>query len=208
MSKITAYKAFNSKLQCRDFQFEIGGNYTHEGKVEKCASGFHSCEYPLDMFNYYEPSIARFAEVEASGKIDKEENGDTKIASEKLHVKTELKIADLVTATINYISEKCDKVKTKHATGDWSASSATGYLSSSSATGDRSASSVKGKNSVAINIGIEGKAMADEFGAIVICYHDSEYNIKHIRASKVGENGVKPNVWYQLDADGNFVECD
>ena len=28
----------------------------------------------------------------------------------------------------------------------------------------------------------------------------------HIRASKVGENGIKPDVWYTLDAQGEFVE--
>jgi hypothetical protein len=30
--------------------------------------------------------------------------------------------------------------------------------------------------------------------------------IVHIRASKVGENGIKPDVWYSLSADGEFVE--
>lgn len=28
----------------------------------------------------------------------------------------------------------------------------------------------------------------------------------HIRASKVGENGIKPMTWYTLDKDGNFIE--
>jgi hypothetical protein len=93
------------------------------------------------------------------------------------------------------------------ATGDRSASSATGYRSASSATGDRSASSVKGKNAVAMNIGIFGRAMADEFGAIVLCNHDDDYNIRHIRASKVGENGVKAGVWYVLDDAGEFQEA-
>jgi hypothetical protein len=29
----------------------------------------------------------------------------------------------------------------------------------------------------------------------------------HIRASKVGENGIKPDVWYALDAAGEFKEA-
>jgi hypothetical protein len=33
-----------------------------------------------------------------------------------------------------------------------------------------------------------------------------EGEILHIRASKVGENGIKPNVWYSLDESGEFVE--
>ncbi|WP_025244898.1 DUF7666 domain-containing protein [Candidatus Sodalis pierantonius] len=69
MTKITAYKGFNADMTCRDYQFEIGKTYQHEGAVEICSSGFHACEYPLDVFCYYEPANHRFAEVEVSGDI-------------------------------------------------------------------------------------------------------------------------------------------
>jgi hypothetical protein len=59
-----------------------------------------------------------------------------------------------------------------------------------------------------MNIGIFGKAKADKDGAIVLCNHDSDYNIRHIRASKIGENGIKANTWYQLNDAGEFVECE
>jgi len=36
---------------------------------------------------------------------------------------------------------------------------------------------------------------------------DVDGTIIHIRASKVGENGVKPDVWYSLDENGEFMEC-
>ena len=29
---------------------------------------------------------------------------------------------------------------------------------------------------------------------------------EHIRAAKVGDNGIKPDTWYSLGADGEFVE--
>lgn len=62
--KITAYKGFNADLTCREFKFEIGASYEHEGKVEACASGFDACEHPLDVFRYYPPATSRFALVE------------------------------------------------------------------------------------------------------------------------------------------------
>ena len=213
-NKVIAYKAFDLNLKCRDYQYEIGKTFKHDGEVEKCASGFHSCEYPLDVFNYYEPANSRFALVEASGKIDREENGDTKIASAELHIKAELKIPDLVSAAIGWITSKCDAVKAKHSTGDRSASSSTGDQSASSSTGDRSASSstgyrsassATGENAVAMNIGAYGKAKAGKDGAIVLCNHDDNGNIRHIRASKVGENGILPDVFYTLNDDGEFI---
>ncbi|EDE4090906.1 hypothetical protein BUM51_14095 [Salmonella enterica subsp. enterica serovar Give] len=102
-------------------------------------------------------------------------------------------------------------------TGDWSAATNTGYQSAATNTGDRSAATntgdrsaaeVSGSQSVAASLGIEGKARASEGGAIVLCYRDEDGELIHIRASKVGENGIMPNTWYQLDKDGEFVECE
>ncbi|EBK1855212.1 hypothetical protein BE65_05230 [Salmonella enterica subsp. enterica serovar Give] len=93
-------------------------------------------------------------------------------------------------------------------TGDQSAATNTGYQSAATNTGDRSAAEVSGSQSVAASLGIEGKARASEGGAIVLCYRDEDGELIHIRASKVGENGIMPNTWYQLDKDGEFVECE
>jgi hypothetical protein len=56
--------------------------------------------------------------------------------------------------------------------------------------------------------GYDGRAMAGETGAIVLAYRDNDYNLIHIRASKVGENGIKAGIWYRLDANGDFVEVE
>ncbi|EAX5241420.1 hypothetical protein A9208_24745 [Salmonella enterica] len=102
-------------------------------------------------------------------------------------------------------------------TGNRSAATNTGYLSAATNTGDWSAATntgdwsaaeVSGSQSVAASLGIEGKARASEGGAIVLCYRDEDGELIHIRASKVGENGIMPNTWYQLDKDGEFVECE
>ncbi|EJE3868297.1 hypothetical protein M3784_002003 [Salmonella enterica] len=102
-------------------------------------------------------------------------------------------------------------------TGDWSAATNTGYQSAATNTGNqsaatntgnRSAAEVSGSQSVAASLGIKGKSRASEGGAIVLCYRDKNGELIHIRASKVGENGIMPNTWYQLDEDGEFVECE
>ncbi|EIF6183084.1 hypothetical protein LEZ33_004805 [Salmonella enterica subsp. enterica serovar Ouakam] len=93
-------------------------------------------------------------------------------------------------------------------TGSWSAATNTGNRSAATNTGSWSAAEVSGSQSVAASLGIEGKARASEGGAIVLCYRDEDGELIHIRASKVGENGIMPDTWYQLDEDGEFVECE
>ncbi|KGA30252.1 DUF7666 domain-containing protein [Pectobacterium odoriferum] len=93
-------------------------------------------------------------------------------------------------------------------TGDYSAASNTGDYSAASNTGNYSAAEVSGPHSVAAAFGIESRARASEKGAIVLCYRNDEGALIHIRASKIGDNGVKPHTWYKLDADAQFVEIE
>ena len=211
---IIAYKGFDKDLKCRDYQYNIGGTYAHEGVVMICNAGFHSCENPLDVFGYYEPGIARFALVQASGSISRETGGDSKIASAQLHIKAELTMPELIGHATKWITNHCTADKSNHATGGRSASSATGCRSASSATGNssassatgyRSASSATGVAAVALNTGLYGKASASEGAAIVLCFHNDDKTLKHIRCSKVGENGIKPDTFYTLNSEGEFV---
>ena len=222
---VTAYKGFNQSLQCRGFQFEVGKTYEHEGEVKACASGFHSCEYPLDVFNYYNPAGSRFAVVKASGQISRHD-GDNKVASATLTVEAEIGLPVLVARAVDWVMGKLDKsieqtlvagnqsaaTNTGYRsaatnTGDYSAATNTGYRSAATNTGYRSAAEVNGAESVAASLGIQGRARAAAGGAIVLCYRDeNDGRLVHIRASKVGENGVKPDTWYALDAEGEFVE--
>ncbi|MDH0299721.1 DUF7666 domain-containing protein [Pseudomonas aeruginosa] len=220
---VTAYKGFKQDLTCRGYQFEIGGTYKHEGEVEACASGFHSCEYPLDVFGYYAPGESRFAIVKASGQLSRHDD-DSKIASATLVVEAEISMPTMISRALDWIMSKVDKSveqtvvgETASNTGDYSAASNTGDYSAASNTGDysaasntgyRSAAEVSGKESVAASLGIGGRARASAGSAIVLCHRDDEGRLIHIRASKVGENGVEPDTWYQLNAEGEFVEFD
>ncbi|EIR8873283.1 hypothetical protein LXE31_001663 [Salmonella enterica] len=234
--EIVTFKGFNKNLKCRDFQFEIGKTFHHDGKVEACGSGFHACECPFDVFSYYSPADSRFAETISFGITDREEDGDTKIASASITIKAELTLPQFIQRGIEWIWSKIDKSLEQQImcgnrsaatntgnrsaatntgdrsaatnTGDRSAATNTGDWSAATNTGDWSAAEVSGSQSVAAAFGIEGKARASEGGAIVLCYRDEDGELIHIRASKVGENGIMPNTWYQLNEDGEFVACE
>ncbi|HED0230869.1 TPA: hypothetical protein R4H23_004482 [Salmonella enterica subsp. enterica serovar Mbandaka] len=216
--EIVTFKGFNKDLKCRGFQFAIGETFHHDGKVEACGSGFHACECPFDVFSYYPPAESRYAETISFGITDSEEGGDTKIASSSITIKDELTLPQFIQRGIEWIWSKIDKSLEQQImcgnrsaatnTGDWSAATNTGNWSAATNTGNCSAAEVSGSQSVAAAFGIEGKARASEGGAIVLCYRDKDGELIHIRASKVGENGIMPNTWYQLNEDGEFVACE
>jgi hypothetical protein len=91
------------------------------------------------------------------------------------------------------------------ASGSRGAATASGYQGAATASGDQGAATASGKTVVAIATGFEGKARGEPGSAICLVCRDDDGEIVAIRASKVGENGVAPGVWYSLDAEGNFV---
>ena len=109
-NKIIAYKGFDKNLCCRGFQYEIGKEYVHEGKIECFESGFHACTNPFDVLDYYEADGKnRYCEVEQSGSI-KTGNGDSKQASSKIKIKAEIGMAELFKAGVEWIKEKTNPV--------------------------------------------------------------------------------------------------
>ena len=169
------FKGFDKDLKCRDFQYEIGKEYTEE-TADICNCGFHDCECPMDVFGYYPPSDSRYCEVEL------EENGqkssdDSKRVGKKISVKAEIGIAGIIKAGVEYIKEQVNWEDDKETntgdrsaatntgyqsaatnTGDWSAATNTGYQSAATNTGDRSAATNTGNQSAATNTGDQSAA--------------------------------------------------
>ena len=146
------FKGFDKDLKCRDFQYEIGKEYTEE-KADICNCGFHACEFPMDVFGYYPPSDSRYCEVEL------EENGqkssdDSKRVGKKISVKAEIGIAGIIKAGVEYIKEQVDWEDDKATnTGNKSAETNTGNKSEATNTGDYSAATNTGDYSAATNTG-------------------------------------------------------
>ncbi len=89
------------------------------------------------FFPTYAPAGSRFAEVEQSGELSRD-NGGSKVASSKIMIKAELNLPGLIEAAIEYTFSRSVPEGEK-ATGDQGAASATGYQGAASATGDRGA---------------------------------------------------------------------
>ena len=204
--EIIAYKGFNQDWTCRGYQYEIGKTYVHKGDVKACESGFHACEYPLDVLSYYSPAVSKFAVVKMSGETSKDSD-DTKIASAKITIETEINLPEMVKKAVEWIKGKVDWDAAKVSnTGDWSVAINTGDWSAATNTGNRSVAEVSGKQSIAIALGWQSKAKASIDGAIVCVYRNDDGELIHIKASKVGENNIKADTWYTLDDFGEFIE--
>ena len=98
--KVIAYKGFDKDLSCRGFKYEIGKEY-EEKEVLVYKGGFHACENPFDVLDFYGDVLNnRFCKVEQSGTINKD---DKKQASSRIKVVAEIGFAGLVKAGIEWI---------------------------------------------------------------------------------------------------------
>lgn len=174
-------------LKCRGFQYEVGKEYMQSGSIHCCDNGFHFCENPFDVFNYYEPSNSRYCEVEGDGETDR---GDDKVAVSHIHIGAELGLNGLIKASVKFIF---DKVK-----WDDAPATNTGNRSAATNTGDCSAAKVGGKDSVAIVTGKEGKAAGALGCWIVLTERDADWHIVDMKAVKVDGTTIKADTYYTL----------
>ncbi len=102
-------------------------------------------------------------------------------------------------------------------TGEWANAATTGYranaattgnLANAATTGNLANAATTGEHAVSAALGYNSKAKAGIGGAIVLCHRNDDGELIHIRCSKVGENEIKPDVWYSLNAAGEFEEVE
>ena len=95
------YKAFNSDMTCRGFQYEVGKTYTHDGELKMCKRGFHFCKRLTDCFRYYDfhtegGGHPRICEVEALGKVL--DGDDGKLVTDRIRIVRELSWGEVLEA--------------------------------------------------------------------------------------------------------------
>lgn len=84
------YKAFDSNLTCRNYEFNTTDTFVHEGDVNLCNSGFHFCTELQDVIKYYHTSDMKVYEIEADGIITESENDCTKRACSQIKLIREI----------------------------------------------------------------------------------------------------------------------
>ena len=222
---IHGYKGFDENWKCKNFQFEVGKEFTipAETPIKICSTGFHFCTNPLDIFRYYKPGKTKFAEVEGSGE-EQTHNEDSKVAVRKIKIKAEIKLPLLIKAGIEIIWQKIKTAKPKSewassdsstgaasgdystgaASGNSSTGAASGYYSTGAASGDYCKAIVSGKDSIAVANGVESKAQG-AIGCYIVLSEYKDGKLVDVKCAKVDGETIKADTFYML-VNGTFTE--
>jgi len=227
------FKGYDKNLKCRDFQYEIGKEYVMKGEPKACEKGFHFCENPFDVWNYYPPTNGnRFTEVETDGILHSD-GSDSKQSSNKLKVGIEFNLKSFVEGAVKFIfeqSKEVSKTPNKHltttgeganaattgnyanaaTTGNYANAATTGEGANAATTGNYANAATTGENTVSAAIGIMGAAKATIGSWIVVSEwvqgKDYKWLIKEVKTAKIDGEVLKADTFYKLE-NGNFVVC-
>ena len=222
---IKSYKAFDENMRCRGFQYEVGKEYDMNDDIECCMRGFHACESPMEVWDYYDMLTSRFAEVEQSGKISTEADS-TKICSSRIKIKAELKLADIINIGVEWLKDLTapSKVKADGAelnnnrvrgakigsSGGSAQIGSSGDAAQIGSSGDAAQIDSTGEDSVIMCAGRDSVAKAKVGSWITLA--EWEWDDRKgclipvcVKTERVDGIKIKPDTWYKLQ-DGEFVE--
>jgi len=227
---VKGYKATDKDMKCRGFQYEIGEEYEHKDDISLCNSGFHFCQNPLDVLDFYNLCDSEFLSVESSGQCKSDEK---KTVTNKLRVTASIGLPGLIKASVEWILNNTKKSKKKDysqlaasgdssqlaasgdysklaASGDYSKLAASGDSSQLAASGDYSKLAASGDYCIAAGIGIENIAKAKAGSWIVLAewkYNDAigKWIPVCVLSAQVDGVEIKEDTYYKV-LDGKFVE--
>ena len=209
---IKSFKAFDKDMKCREFQYEVGKTY-EESEAKACSKGFHGCENPFAVLNYYPlvddgGNMSRFAEVEQSGEIDRD--GD-KVCSSRISIKAELSLAGFVKACVEWIKEATQKVDVKNVdNSNYAQIGSSGDYAKIGSSGDSAQIGSEGMYAVICCAGHDSVAKAKVGSWITLSeweYDEVEkaYIPVCVKTEKVDGEKIKGDTPYKL-VNGQFVE--
>ena len=195
-NKIIAYKGFDKDFKCRDFQYEVGKTYEMDGNIKCCGRGFHACESPMEVFDYYDMLTSRFAAVEQSGEIDKK-NNSTKICSSRIKIKAELKLADIINLGVEWLKEITmpSKIKANNSSND-------GYSAKIGSSGDSAKIGSSGYSAKIGSSGYSAQIGSSGYSAQIGSSGDS---------AKIGSSGYSAKIgslgdYAQIGSSGDYAK--
>ena len=218
-----AYKGFNPDMTCRGFQYEEGKEYKTD-KADLCNEGFHACERPLDVLQFYpfikDGKLSKFHEVELEEVSDQRDNDDTKVVAKQIKIGAELNLFGLVKAQFEYVKAHTTMEHTDPSAasaGENGAASAgeNGAASAgengAASAGENGAATSRGRSSVGEN-GIacargNGCKVKGGMGAVLVIAEEYKDNcdVKSWKAFVIDGEKYKPDTWYTLKG-GKIVE--
>ena len=224
---IKSYKGFNKDMTCRGFQYEVGKEYETDEAV-LCEKGFHACENPLDVLDFYYDIDGKYCVVEQSGKT---ETDGKKTVSSRIKINAEVGFIGLFKLGIEWLKEitspqKVDNKDDGYAakigsSGDAAKIGSSGYAAKIGSSGDAAkigssgdAAKIisKGKDSVICCAGANSIVKAKTGSWITLSewvYDDNKqrYTPTCVKTEFVDGERIKENVFYKLEK-GKFVEVE
>lgn len=162
------YKGFEKGLVCRGYQFKPHEVNVCE-KAKTAREGFHSAENPLDVLTYYpNPETSEYWMCEVGGDID-EDGADSKVSSTELTPINETEIRGILLWGYVAHRRRDDFAESNKRRFGRPATASCGY---------------------AVSICEDARAMGHD-GDLLLIVDDNDAILL-----TVGEDGIKPNVWY------------
>ena len=131
----TGYKGYGKGLVCRGFRFKEGATFEEIGEPIPCNNGFHFCENPLDVLDYYplidnDGNITEFTQVEAIGDIKIDGN---KYCTNKIKIGLKLSLKAFIQGSVDFLFEKSKEVQEN--TGYYAQLASSGYYAQLASSG-------------------------------------------------------------------------
>ena len=188
---IKGFKAYEKGMKCKGYQYEEGREYQTDKPLKLCESGFHFCENPLDILNYYNLVESDFSEVEAIGEVTDKKEDDTKRATQHIKIGVKLSLPALIKASVDFLFQSC-KIENKDnaSSGDNSKHASSGYNSQHASSGDNSQHASSGNNSKHASSGNNSKHASSGDNSK---HASSGYNSQHASSGDYSQHASSGN---------------
>ena len=201
---IIGYKATDKNLKCREYQYEVGKTYTAKGKISLCKNGFHFCENPFDVIDYYNLCECDFVSIESRGKT---ETDGKKTVTKKIKISAHIGLSGWIKASFDFLWSRCTESENKNTHAQLASSGNSAKLASS---GNSAQLASSGDYCVVAGIGVDNSAKGKKGTWLVLSEWKYSEDAKTmiplcVKVELVDGIRIKEDIWYILK-NGEFSE--